>query len=165
MLKMRHWRANSYLLSKGNLSASCLRCCKVSPSFGFVYAILEVCVLLWCWQVCVVWRKGRWVGWGNGAGGFFSFWCGSVVVPVIQRSFNTCSLQITPWSPLGYNVLFKLDNTKSLNALSADWCKHSQVTSSADVVVIHFYRCTQTDTHVSVTQAHRQSVYPHDWSP
>lgn len=29
MLKMRHWRANSYLLSKENLSASCLQCWKV----------------------------------------------------------------------------------------------------------------------------------------
>lgn len=63
MLKMQHWRANGYILSKGNLLLSCLRCCKVSRSFAFVYVNSEAVVLLWRCHMCVVRsnRGRRWV--------------------------------------------------------------------------------------------------------
>lgn len=41
ILKMRHWRANSYLLPKWNLSASCSQCCKVSPTYRFCLRTLR----------------------------------------------------------------------------------------------------------------------------
>lgn len=59
MLKMRHWRANGYLLSEGNLGVSCLRCCKVSPQLLFcLHALRGTCPALCC-EVCGVARRGR----------------------------------------------------------------------------------------------------------